>query len=118
EALIRLSFALSRHTQPGAVPSRAAGSPESELRPVTATPEILIADDDATSRSLVRLALQEYGMQCRVATNGQEALEMIRLHNPHAAVLDVNMPGMDGYLVLAAVREERLPVRVILLTAR
>ena len=33
-------------------------------------------------------------------------------------VLDVNMPGMDGYEVLAAIRAENLPVRVLLLTAR
>ena len=57
-------------------------------------------------------------MDCRVAASGAEALQMIRAHQPHAAVLDVNMPGMDGYLVLAAVRQEKLPVRVVLLTAR
>ena len=34
------------------------------------------------------------------------------------AVLDVNMPGMDGYEVLSAIRAEALPVRVLLLTAR
>jgi len=57
-------------------------------------------------------------MQCRVAANGTEALEEIRAHRPHAAVLDVNMPGMDGFEVLATIRAEKIPVRVILLTAR
>jgi DNA-binding response OmpR family regulator len=85
---------------------------------VTGVPEILIADDDPTIRSLVRMTLQDYGMDCLVAASGAEALQMIRDRGPHAAVLDVNMPGMDGYLVLAAVREEKLPVRVVLLTAR
>ncbi len=119
EALMRLSFALTR------VAPRATGStarpeaqPVSGTQPVTGTPQILIADDDNTVRSLVRVALQEYGMECCLASNGAEALQMIRLHRPHAAVLDVNMPQMDGYLVLAAIREEKLPVRVILLTAR
>jgi two-component system OmpR family response regulator len=57
-------------------------------------------------------------MDCETATNGRSALEVIRKFRPHAAVLDVNMPGMDGYEVLAAIRSEELHVHVILLTAR
>jgi DNA-binding response OmpR family regulator len=45
-------------------------------------------------------------------------LDMIREFCPHAAVLDVNMPGMDGFEVLAAIRQAALPVKVIMLTAR
>ena len=45
-------------------------------------------------------------------------IETLRRIKPHAAVLDVNMPGMDGYEVLSAIRSEALPVRVLLLTAR
>jgi DNA-binding response OmpR family regulator len=45
-------------------------------------------------------------------------LEAIRRIRPQAAVLDVDMPGMDGYEVLAAIRREELPVRVLLVTAR
>ena len=37
---------------------------------------------------------------------------------PHAVVLDVNMPGMDGFQVLAAIRHAALPVKVIMSTAR
>jgi len=119
EALMRLSFALSRKPRTSARPARSVSSVGAlDYRPVTGTPQILIADDDATVRSLVRLTLQDYGMECLLASNGAEALQMIRDHEPHAALLDVNMPGMDGYLVLAAVRDEQLPVRVILLTAR
>jgi DNA-binding response OmpR family regulator len=43
---------------------------------------------------------------------------MVRDLKPQAAVLDVNMPGMDGYEVLSAIRDEEHPVRVLLLTAR
>lgn len=57
-------------------------------------------------------------MDCQGAANGPQALEQIRASAPQAAVLDVNMPGMDGYQVLAAIRAEKLPVRVVLLTAR
>ncbi len=113
EALMRLSFALSRTS--GSIPSSSA--PDSSERTMAA-PEIVIADDDITVRTLVRTALENEGMQCRLASNGPEALEQIRNQRPQAAVLDVNMPGMDGFEVLAAIRAEGLPVRVILLTAR
>ena len=57
-------------------------------------------------------------MDCETANNGRSALEIIRTSQPNAAVLDVNMPAMDGYEVLSAIRSEGLHVRVILLTAR
>jgi len=79
---------------------------------------VVIADDDDAVRTVVRSALEKYGWRCRVATNGSDALQLIREQRPDAAVLDVNMPGMDGFEVLAAVRAEGIPVRVILLTAR
>jgi DNA-binding response OmpR family regulator len=118
EALLRISFALTRTNRGPAGTARVDARPEAETHAVIATPEIVIADDDPNVRSAVRIALQDYGMHCHMAVNGTEALQMIRQERPHAAVLDVNMPGMDGYLVLAAIREEKLPVRVVLLTAR
>jgi DNA-binding response OmpR family regulator len=79
---------------------------------------VLIADDGAAVLSLVRMTLEEFGMQCETAADGRAAIAAIRASKPHGAVLDVNMPGMDGYEVLSAIREEGLPTRVMLLTAR
>lgn len=120
EALMRLSFALSRtaRIEPAAPANQAVTPVTAERRAVAGPAEILVADDDVTVRALVRSALQNFGMQCRMAASGPEALEEVRVHRPHAAVLDVNMPGMDGFGVLAAIRAENIPVRVILLTAR
>jgi two-component system cell cycle response regulator DivK len=126
EALIRLAHALARAAlvKPPQVsaPVLAESVP---IRPILTMPreinldsEILIADDDMTVRMVVRSAVQNAGIKCRMACNGTEALQMIRDCRPPLAVLDVNMPGMDGYEVLAAVRNEKLPVRIILLTAR
>jgi DNA-binding response OmpR family regulator len=80
--------------------------------------EVLLADDDLTVRMVTRSLMQNAGIKCRMACDGNEALQAIRDCRPAAAVLDVNMPGIDGYEVLAAVRSEMLPVRIILLTAR
>jgi DNA-binding response OmpR family regulator len=68
--------------------------------------------------ALVRTALANFSMACVTAPNGSDALEIIRTRRPQAAVLDVNMPGMDGYEVLAAIRREEIPTRVLMLTAR
>jgi DNA-binding response OmpR family regulator len=112
EALVRLSMALSHDERAGAAPTAAAPAAKS-LRSV-----VVIADDDPAVVALVAATLQNFGMDCRGASNGPEALEKIRQSQPQAAVLDVNMPGMDGYQVLSAIRAESLPVRVVLLTAR
>jgi DNA-binding response OmpR family regulator len=109
EALVRLSLALAYH--PLQVESKAAPAASVRTR-------VVIADDDPAVLALVRTALENFGMDCWPVTDGASALEAIRETRPHAAVLDVNMPGMDGYEVLAAVRREELPVRVLLLTAR
>jgi two-component system OmpR family response regulator len=79
---------------------------------------VLVADDDSTVLALVRTALENFGMECYLAADGPKALDAARRLRPQAAILDVNMPGMDGYEVLSAIRAENLPVRVMLLTAR
>jgi CheY-like chemotaxis protein len=121
EALMRLSFVLSRTTatEPTAPAAAQVAAPAAQEAPAVAGPiEILVADDDLTVRTVVRSALKKVGMQCRLASTGPEALEEVRVHRPPAAVLDVNMPVMDGFEVLAAIRAENIPMRVIMLTAR
>jgi two-component system cell cycle response regulator DivK len=120
EVIMRLSFALARGTPP---PAASAGTAPAAAQPpqrrgVAGKPEIVIADDDTHVLAVVRSALQSLGMECRSASSGPEALSMIRELCPQAAVLDVNMPGMDGFEVLAAIRQMALPLKVIMLTAR
>jgi CheY-like chemotaxis protein len=117
EALVRLSLAISQR------PTAATWSSSAQLSSGPAAgaggrAHVVIADDDPTVLALVRTALQNFGMECRTAVDGPSALDLIRTGRPHAAVLDVNMPGMDGYAVLSAVRADQISVRVLLLTAR
>ncbi len=120
EVIMRLSFALARGTPPPATVAGAGAAPAAAQpqRGPIGKPEIVIADDDMHVVAVVRSALQSLGMECRSASSGIEALRMIRELCPHAAVLDVNMPGMDGFEVLAAIRQAALPLKVIMLTAR
>jgi len=106
---------LSRAAAEPAAPAASQAEPQGT---VAGSAEILVADDDLTVRTVVRSALRKVGIECRLASSGPEALEEIRMHRPPAAVLDVNMPVMDGFEVLAAIRAEKIPVRVIMLTAR
>ena len=115
EALVRLSLAVSRRP---AGPGSAGERPAAAATAAPPRPHVVIADDDPTVLALVRAALQNFGMDCRTADDGRSALDLIRKGQPHAAVLDVNMPGMDGYEVLSAVRGDQMPVRILLLTAR
>jgi len=123
EALIRLSHALARESLVKA-PSPAPVAPVTPNfgmpmpRLIARETEVLVADDDLTVRLMVRGLIQGAGIKCRLACDGNEALQAIRDCRPAAAILDVNMPGIDGYEVLAAIRQEGLPVRVIMLTAR
>jgi CheY-like chemotaxis protein len=111
EALVRIGMALS--SRPAV-----ARPPAGEWPKANGRAEVVVADDDPIVLSLIRTALQNFGMSCHTAGSGQEALQMVRDLKPQAAVLDVNMPGMDGYEVLSAIRDEEHPVRVLLLTAR
>jgi CheY-like chemotaxis protein len=60
-------------------------------------PEVLVVEDDDAIRSLVAEVLQDDGYAVREATNGAEALEVLREARPDLIVLDLMMPVMDGW---------------------
>lgn len=81
---------------------------------------ILIADDEAHLRLLVRKTLTEDDYRIVEAVDGQEALARARKERPDLIVLDWMMPRLSGLQVLEALRSDpdTAPVRVIVLTAR
>jgi len=80
---------------------------------------ILIADDDQDTLELLVLRLEHAGYETLGACNGADALGLIRKHHPSLCVLDVQMPKLDGFGVVHAVRAEKeiSDTPVILLTA-
>jgi len=89
-------------------------------RPVGATSmpkTILVVDDKANVRTLVRDYLSEQGFHVVVADNGQNALYTARREKPDLILLDIMMPEMDGFEFIRAFRKES-ETPVILLTAR
>jgi DNA-binding response OmpR family regulator len=65
---------------------------------------------------LLQATIESDRMTCRCAANGLEALEIVRRWVPDVVVLDVKMPGLDGYQVLASLRREPKRTPVLLLT--
>ena len=82
--------------------------------------QIVIADDDPTIAALLVAALRRTGAECHTARSGTEALALVRKVLPDVLILDVNMPGMDGFEVLTQLRADLQTARisVVLLTAR
>jgi DNA-binding response OmpR family regulator len=80
---------------------------------------ILIVDDEPTGREVLATLLQPQGYQLLMAANGQEALEQAAAHLPDLILLDVMMPGLDGFEVCRRLRADaRLgEVPIIMLTA-
>jgi DNA-binding response OmpR family regulator len=77
---------------------------------------ILIADDDADVRRLIAGLLERAGHRVVEASDGREALRLLFARRPGLVVLDVTMPGLDGWQVLERIREVS-DVPVLMLTA-
>jgi len=86
--------------------------------------KILIVDDEPDVLETIRFRLEQEGYEVATAANGLEGLGAVRSRKPDLLVLDVMLPGENGYRVAAMIREDedgagreaRLPI--ILLTAR
>ena len=79
--------------------------------------QVLVVDDEWNMRNLLRIYLMKEGFEVKEASSGYEALSMMKQHSFELLILDVMMPGMDGWQVCKAVREtETMPI--LMLTAR
>jgi CheY-like chemotaxis protein len=74
--------------------------PSAELSGVT----VLAVDDDEDARSLLRYVLERSGATVLTAAGAEEAMAQLRKHHPHVLLADVEMPGEDGYSLMARVR--------------
>jgi CheY-like chemotaxis protein len=85
----------------------------------TALPRVLIVDDERKNRQLIEVMLGEEGYQLSTAACGEDALAMIAAQPQDLILLDVMMPGMDGYQVAARVKGDPATahIPVVILTA-
>lgn len=80
-------------------------------------PQILLVDDEPDLRQMVRKYLKAEGFGVSEASNGQEALSLLRDSTPDLVLLDIGLPDVDGFSVLQEVRKT-MGLPVIMLTAR
>jgi DNA-binding response OmpR family regulator len=79
---------------------------------------ILVVDDEANIRDLARLYLEKEGYRVVTAVDGQAALSLIQQTPPTLIVLDLMLPGIDGWEVCRRVRAEQGGLPILMLTAR
>jgi len=78
---------------------------------------VVIAIENQALRTTLAHAAADSAIECLFAADGLEVLEMVRQRRFGAAVLDVALPGMDAFALLSRIRAEKLPVKVMILTA-
>lgn len=78
---------------------------------------ILIVEDDNNIADLLRLYLEKEGYQATIAADGTQGIDLYRKLRPDLVLLDVMMPGVDGWGVLRAIRQDS-QTPVIMLTAK
>jgi two-component system chemotaxis sensor kinase CheA len=78
-----------------------------EAAPQQATRSILVVDDSLTTRTLERSILEAHGYRVRVAVDGLEALELLRAEKADLVIADIQMPRLDGFGLLAALKKDK-----------
>lgn len=78
---------------------------DSAVRDQARVRRVLIVDDDPDAAMLMELALQAEGHTTRVAHSGPEAIEAALQQRPQVALIDIGLPGMDGFELARALRQ-------------
>ena len=80
--------------------------------------QVLVVEDERRMADLLRQGLEEEGHTVAVASDGKEGLAMAEAHAFDAIVLDVMLPGLDGFALARKLRESRNQTPILMLTAR
>lgn len=84
----------------------------------TAKNRVLVVDDEALMRDLLKEVLKDQGFEVvALATNGQDAIEKVKTHQPDIVCLDINMPEVSGLDALASIKTINSAILVIMVTA-
>jgi len=85
---------------------------------VTPEAKVLVVDDEPMIVELLSVSLRFQGFEVATASNGAEGLDKARAFRPEALIVDVMMPGMDGFGLLRRLRADGVDAPVLFLTAR
>ena len=93
-----------------------AGPIPASVNRMDVPPEIWLVDDDADLRMLFRAALKGNGFHLEECANGAAALALLETRKPDLVILDVDMPEMNGFQVLAAMRSQGHTFAIMMVT--
>ncbi len=101
-------------------PRCAARSPVPALPASTTKPRVLVVDDEEGIRKMVSLALRQLDVEIHTAGNGKQALGLAETLQPHLVITDVNMPIMNGFELVEALRKKiaTMFIPIIILSSR
>jgi len=80
--------------------------------------KVLVVEDEASIRKFININLKKNGFTVFEAETGEQALEMIKACEPSVVVLDIMLPGIDGFEVCRRIRQDMPDIIIIMLTAR
>ena len=80
--------------------------------------QILVAEDDKNTRRLMEAVLKEHGYHPILACDGLEALKLLDTHHVDLVILDIMMPGMDGYVFTRQLRATDYTLPILMVTAK
>ncbi|AOY74649.1 response regulator transcription factor [Clostridium formicaceticum] len=80
--------------------------------------KVLVVEDEASIRKFLAINLNRSGFQVLECESAEEALDLIEEHDPAVAVLDIMLPGMDGFELCQRLREFMPEIIIIMLTAK
>jgi two-component system CheB/CheR fusion protein len=79
---------------------------------------LLIVDDDQDTVKLLTIALSELGHHIETARNGTEAITVAATFRPHIVLIDIGLPGLDGYQVTRQLRQTDDEILIVAVTGR
>lgn len=78
---------------------------------------IVVIEDDKESGEIIRMGLEEHGLDIDIQTDGLSGLEAVRSKKPDAVILDIKIPKMNGYEVCTAVQSDEalrhIPIMIL-----
>lgn len=87
-------------------------------QPLIPRASILLIDNEAVLRQLLTTVLTQQGYRCQEAGNGLAGLAQLAISQPDLIILDINMPGMDGFEVLTRLRQQDRTLGVLMCSAQ
>ncbi|OFS18677.1 DNA-binding response regulator [Corynebacterium sp. HMSC27B11] len=108
----------SKHSASSQSRWKQIGENRAMTTPNTQPVKVLVVDDEDNISDLIKVSLKFQGFDVETADNGQTALEIADTYRPDAFILDVMMPGMDGFTLLNKLREAGHDAPALFLTAK